>query len=303
MKIVHTFIPHGYSEENAPMEKYRTIGMILSCALAKKYYDKVELYTTEEVASYVTSLNIPYTDIKILPYTAQTNAGLFSIPKLYTFMEQTEPFIHIDIDTFLFEPLNEFRFGTTTFSHRDANHINNLSSLQGYYTSYAEPIWDIKDQLPDWYTSVNLGEIPNMNLIVAKNLTEIQEATEQALNIYFKYKAHWDKYPAAAATIEQLGVFAAMRHYGYDVSYYFNKNPSGISVVGNTLVFNTASSHAPQHTEFNTITQVREINNFNYGGYLHTSGYWLRNKDLLTILKRRIVKEGYADVLALIDLY
>jgi hypothetical protein len=303
MKIVHTFVRQGmgyYPEYRELMDTWRLKGMILSCILARKHYDEVELWTSKEIAELIQKLGLPYTKINVHGKEAISNAVLFGLPKLYTFLEQTEPFVHIDVDTFLFDRLNESRLTDITFCHQDVV-INKLSSIKTYYEIYVESLLENQDKLPEWYGSnIDINEIPNMNLVAIKSINEFKEAVQLILSIYLQNKEHWDKLTYNGSMImEQLGTGTCLKHLNHRFDYYFDNHIPNMSIKNNFMAF--FNPYTKKQQLFNTDTQMNEIDNFNYDGYLHTSGYWLSNPLTQKIIESRIVKEGYGDLLSLVD--
>ena len=142
MRIIYSYIPkHNIS--------YITkLIFYLSATKAKELTgEKALLYTDKETAKYFEQYNFP------LEYNTTTlikeDAACPSIPKVKTYSIQTEPFLHIDLDTVLFQlPLLNPNI-STTFAHLDikkndlqSKKVSSMSELsRAYIEPYAENIF------------------------------------------------------------------------------------------------------------------------------------------------------------------
>ena len=113
MKIVHSYWSKPYF--NVESDKggwYHNMFHYMSCALScltfSKYYD-VELVTDKAGKElFVDKMNLPYSSVRVVlddldnypPY-------LWAIGKLYTYSIQTEPFIHVDNDIYVWDKFDE----------------------------------------------------------------------------------------------------------------------------------------------------------------------------------------------------
>jgi hypothetical protein len=112
MKIVQTlWLPEdttnniGYKAGWLSAE-YHWAAWALSCLLLKQHYSDVELYTTLAGRDIlINQLNLPYTKVHIIPENNQINSSNWALAKLLTYYEQTTPFLHVDGDVFIWEPL------------------------------------------------------------------------------------------------------------------------------------------------------------------------------------------------------
>lgn len=116
MKIVQTFWSGG-KEIESPLQisagwiypEYHWMSWALSCLLLRRLYDRVELYT-DEIGKrvLVDILQLPYTDVHVVfDDSFVIHPKLFSLAKIRTYSLQEEPFIHVDGDLFLWNPLPE----------------------------------------------------------------------------------------------------------------------------------------------------------------------------------------------------
>lgn len=115
MKLVHTFwschkpdltalLAHKAGWSNAT---YHYMSWMLSCLLARQYYD-IELVTDSMGKTLlVDELQLPYTNVRVVldDRMAGQPDHLWALPKIISYSIQDEPFVHIDGDVFLFKPL------------------------------------------------------------------------------------------------------------------------------------------------------------------------------------------------------
>lgn len=115
MNVVQTY--YSYANDENPIKD--TAGflsadmnwksMALSCLLLKKHYGKVTLYCNRKVRHLIIDqFKIPYDVVVEIPEFMKIyeECNLWALPKIYTYSLQTEPFIHVDCDWFMFEKLS-----------------------------------------------------------------------------------------------------------------------------------------------------------------------------------------------------
>jgi hypothetical protein len=97
MKLIYTYIPTDISRRWVTSD-FQNLYLRESIKDAKLYYDKVEFYTNDEFAKTIN--DVKGIDI-IIQKTKNFDSELWSLPKIHTYMLQTEPFIHIDCDVII----------------------------------------------------------------------------------------------------------------------------------------------------------------------------------------------------------
>ena len=95
MKVVHTFASHNI------IWKERMYIQMLSALYAKKHYGNIHLYTTEMEAEQINKIGVPYTSINT-ELLKDVDCTVYGVPKIYTYREMDEPFLHIDTDSVFF---------------------------------------------------------------------------------------------------------------------------------------------------------------------------------------------------------
>lgn len=90
---------HSFTNLSDTLWKELAYSKFLSCVLAKKHYGDIRLYTSTNIAKQVKDMGMPYSAIDIT-LLSRNDSSTWSIPKIKVFSSFTEPFLHIDNDTF-----------------------------------------------------------------------------------------------------------------------------------------------------------------------------------------------------------
>lgn len=87
--------------------KYNYMSWTLSCLQFRKFYDNVELVTDMKGKQLLIDLlDLPYSNVRIeLDCLNHYPNSLWTIPKIYSYMIQEQPFIHADGDVIIWERL------------------------------------------------------------------------------------------------------------------------------------------------------------------------------------------------------
>jgi len=111
MNFIQTF--HIHSKDlfhdafgwSAP--EYHLMGWSLSCLQLHKLYGNITLFANSQAAHLlIDTLQLPYTKVNLThDKLALIHSDLWALSKIYTYSLQKEPFLHIDGDVFLFNPL------------------------------------------------------------------------------------------------------------------------------------------------------------------------------------------------------
>ena len=120
MKIIHSFWSkpafHGVQNyENSRKfggwlsYKYFLLSTCFSCLTLRKYHKKITLYTdTRGSDIFINQLNLPYDDVcLLLDELEHQDHRLWVLGKLKVINLQSEPFLHVDNDVFIWNALSE----------------------------------------------------------------------------------------------------------------------------------------------------------------------------------------------------
>lgn len=115
MKIIQTFWskPFREAEHKKGLQQasgwcnplYYYMSHALSCLSLRQFYDDVELYTDPAGKRLlIDELQLPYTAVHLLPEELESYPSeLWAIGKIYAYRDQTEPFLHVDNDVFVWQ--------------------------------------------------------------------------------------------------------------------------------------------------------------------------------------------------------
>lgn len=229
---------HSFTNLSDTLWKELAYSKFLSCVLAKKHYGDIRLYTSTNIAKQVKDMGMPYSAIDIT-LLSRNDSSTWSIPKIKVFSSFTEPFLHIDNDTFFF---NKVDFDSLNkpflFSHPDQN----VKKLKGSFNqitnsiirnllpeSNPEPgsMEDLVSMLNNIYirlflklsdtipssilSSFDFASIPNMNITYVKDFKNFNQASKLALSHYAENKEEIDAEVYGPCYIEQLYIHQALR--------------------------------------------------------------------------------------------
>lgn len=110
MRIVQTFWSGGKSLLQDGFgwlhPEYNLMSWTLSCLSLREHYDEVALYTDSEGKRIlIDKLHLPYTEVNVIFDDFRCLPQHWALAKIKTYSIQTRPFIHIDGDVFITEPL------------------------------------------------------------------------------------------------------------------------------------------------------------------------------------------------------
>lgn len=141
MKIIHSFWSRPSLAKFNDFEKvdggwinakYHLMSWALSCLLVKRHYEEIELVTDNHGAKLlIDSLDLPYTKINLtLDNINKYSPKLWALGKIHAYLDQKDPFIHIDGDVFIWEKFsNEIENGKLIAQNVD------LYNLKEYYNA------------------------------------------------------------------------------------------------------------------------------------------------------------------------
>ena len=281
MKIVYSYIPHNYVEgEERFLPKKIAYILMLSVLQARQLYDKVELYTNPEQAKFFKRLGIPFTKIDTAVLQHE-RANCPSIPKLKTYVAQTEPFIHIDLDTVLFDKLPIAKNRPLMFAHKDFGGGIDYLCLNSIVTSYINPLTEAKDRLPDFYTSsYDHEELPNMNVVVVRDVELFRKATQRALDSYYAVKDIIDIDYMRFCLPEQAFIHLELKKLSEvynqmvkdDKHIYSKKTFTQLSNAGSFPFGVISNTYINDQIEFNEVEDIFKVTDYNFGGVIHLLG-------------------------------
>jgi hypothetical protein len=115
----------------------------LSVLLAKRHFDLVTLYTDTCGAQLLKRLQLPFDEIEVVFDSCAYPPHLWMTSKLQAYRLQTEPFVHIDLDAYLWAPLPARLTGAGILAQ-------NSEEDAPYYNSVVEFFLGKAGYLPDF---------------------------------------------------------------------------------------------------------------------------------------------------------
>ena len=229
MKIIHSFInpSHPY---HIPVETLH-IG-IYSCLKAIELYGNCTFASNKTLITKFKELELPYTDYEVLDYDYNNNKFPY-LSKLYSYKNQTGPFIHLDMDLILLDTLENQENNIVKFSHRDISSEWDFSSIDGVFGAYFEPsLYMFKKYGKDFLKKLRINQIPNMGIVLCNKPEIFTQVIDEVINFYFDNQEYFDKNWTAGCFLEQALIhkFLLENNYEYyeslfDSSAYLYKKP------------------------------------------------------------------------------
>lgn len=279
MRVVHTFI----------LQKGRSLGreyfynMTLSALLAKQTYGNIHLYTDKESFKTIKDLEIPYDSVNT-DILATYEYDTFSVAKLKVYQAQNEEFIHIDNDTFLFERLTLPKKPGIIFSHKESFTPDSLYELLQYSTAYLEGLQELQQHIPAEFLHYNAQHIPNMNIVVGRNLPTIKRAAQTTLALYRAYKSIFDAHYNRACLLEQYLFTQWILTFDKSFKEYLEFGTCFISY-DHPLICNEGGhidesypitfqvAHPKEKMTIKNRTDLKNLIGYDYNGWTHLNGY------------------------------
>lgn len=298
MKIIYSYIPHQNSISNSKLLPNELISTLyLSVLKANQFYKEVEIYTNKRIGKAIKELGIPFSkiDTDLLNREANNTA---TVSKLKTYISQTEPYIHIDLDTILFSEVLYSPQIPVTFAHPDClfNNKKDLHHELPIISAYMAPL--AEGYLPEIYAkTISLFHIPNMNIVAVNDPEFFKNSSQEALDLYNNNPTFFDKDYYRFCTLEQFLIYGAMLKR--DPNYYkwnferecFLHEGEPFSFTDDFPYVINIDSYTKRKIQLNTIEDIKTLTEENFGGYLHLVGNTKRNPVIQCIVLHRIQSE------------
>jgi hypothetical protein len=219
MKVVHT-----YSSRELIWKEQMYV-MFLSALYAKRHYGNIDLYCSDIQEQQFKELPSLYSNI--ITNVASNEFKIYSHPKLLTYLDQKEPFLHIDHDTVIYRKL---KLGKVPFkfSHPEIKQLLKRPGNLGVHIpllfggqdddynyvnkSYIELYKTLLDKIPEGIReNVDFEHIPNMNVTYVNDVETFNLAVRNSLDYYNANKTIVDNHEFGAHHIEQFMIHQQLR--------------------------------------------------------------------------------------------
>lgn len=238
MKAVHTFYSKPYIENTDSFNGFGSrdglfSSAVLSLAMLKKHFEKTEL-VTDDIGKHllVDILKLPYDSVRtdIQEIYGKYDARHWVVGKLKAYQVQEEPFLHADLDVFMFKPLPEHLLRSRIFTQNAESFMLNDDSLFNYSYAlksiteagiYMPQSWKWNIIQGDFQEACNVGiygcRDMNLNRLYAQEAFSFLDAPE---NTEF-LKTNEENANKFCTTIEQYALQALCRYHGITMEYLF----------------------------------------------------------------------------------
>lgn len=200
--------------------KYYYFAWALSCLRFHEYYKDVELITDRlGKRILIDYIGLPYVTVKIeLDALNQYPEDLWTLPKIYTYKLQKEPFIHADGDIFIWERLGDEMENATLCSQQLViDHKPQSITMNEIISSF--------DFIPDFilndYFECKELKISNAGLMGGTDLNFFEEFSDLSFEFVNRNMKHLDKIKSGnfGMIFEEYLFYCLAKEKGINVTY------------------------------------------------------------------------------------
>jgi len=187
----------------------------LAVTQANKFYETI-LVCDEYTKSYFEG-KLPFTKIELSKGIEEYKGNSYGVPKLKAIIEQTEPYIMLDLDSVLFKPIGPYLNIAFGFAEVNMLHPEGVTEgmLQNAFNLYfqKDELDQIKPSLPK-DTVLKWDRIPNSSLVYVPEPKVLSDVYSEILD------NHQDIIEdVSPMLIEQFLVIQYLNHYGHRVDW------------------------------------------------------------------------------------
>jgi len=157
--------------------KYALLSMCYSCLTIQKYYPQIELYTDDfGINLFRDLLCLPYSNYHNTHSNMQIDENLWAFAKIKTYSMQTEPFLHIDNDIFVWDSI----FDQVLTSPLVCQNKETITENIGYdYLRAVDLIHNKFSYYPDLFSEKSYAYAANMGVFGGNDIGFIREYCTQ----------------------------------------------------------------------------------------------------------------------------
>ena len=229
MKIIHSYWskPYAISNENTGgwfHKIFHYMSCALSCLKFREYYE-IELFTDQKGKElFIEKLQLPYTNVQvILDDLNGYNPELWAIGKIYTYGKQTEPFIHVDNDVYIWEKLPLYlETAEIVAQHKEVDYPHNrefYNDVKSVFTYIPSPIIEFR-KIEKKIIEINAGIFGGNDIpFISKYVDEVFSFINRNLDSIslLKYKGMFN------TIFEQYLLYCMATVENKEISYLFNE--------------------------------------------------------------------------------
>jgi effector-binding domain-containing protein len=220
MDFIQTYYPYEIITDTK--EKLKTVlkFSLLSSYLGKEHYPKTILYTNSGMVN-IFKKYIPFYDIintEVLDnnqHNFKQNPEYYAIPKLYTYSNSNLPFIHVDLDTFIFDKPNKIQdesddahngvfVGHFDFYFSKELHLNELKGYEEYYKPILDNVKSNNIWTSDILNEISLNRTINANIFGGYNHQLILHTYKKIVNNFEENQDFYKTQKYVSLFLEQM---------------------------------------------------------------------------------------------------
>jgi len=184
MKILHSWIDVEGSRYKKNQKWFLTM-TLLSILAAKKSFGNIHLVTTKKGKKLFEKLQFPYDSITTELEGKEYSSDAYSLGKIDAYILQDEPYLHIDNDTFLFEPRIIPQYKRFSFGFPDISYPLTVEKFEFLHKTYLQPYTKIKDYFDEvFWKQTNFDVIPNCSIMGGHDFQTIKEVYTSIKELY-----------------------------------------------------------------------------------------------------------------------
>jgi len=218
MKVIYAYKFFG-KEHYKPHDKTFYQIAKLSVDITKKFYS-TKLYCDRKSLEMFTHYRIEFDEVEISDDIENYEGPITSMPKIMAMIEQTEPYIMLDLDCIITQQLPNV--STIQYAYPETHQILLHSYMDDDLTDYLEymnkyyktPYEKFKDRFNDWFV-VDPYTSPNNCLVMVNNPIMVREFYKDILNKFLPEEF----YEMGSMFLEQFLLYHYIKNYDVDVSY------------------------------------------------------------------------------------
>ncbi len=166
------------------------MGWALSCLNFRRHYPDISLYTDTEGADWLcNSLQLPYKYVSTeLDGLSGYDPLLWALPKIYAYSRQSDPFLHVDGDVFIWQPFDPAleRCGLV---------VQNYETHTDFYRGIMNQVETSFDYIPEELRGINIAGQPirgiNAGVLGGCNVDFFRSYAAAAFDFVDRNKEKW----------------------------------------------------------------------------------------------------------------
>jgi len=219
MKVIYAFKTFKEYEHYKPHNKIFYQIARLSVGITGKFY-QTKLYCDRKSLEMFDYYGVKFDEVQILDEIENYTGKVTAMPKVIAMMEQTEPYILVDMDCILLQQIPNV--STIQFAYPETHQIflhsyldDNLDGYVGYLNKYYKKPWNkYRDRFNDWF-KVDPESSPNNCVVFVNSPYMVREIYKDILSKFTEEEIE----EVGPMFIEQFLFHLYLKNYNVDTSY------------------------------------------------------------------------------------